>query len=68
MVLVITGALPRKGSNGQREKSVQLAIATYTPINSRHERMLLKSELLTTSTAAAAIALRLTDAFFQQLS
>jgi len=68
MVLVITGAWPRKGSNGQREKSVKLAIATYTPINLRHARMLLKVELSTTSNTAAAIAFRPTDAFFQQPS
>ena len=44
MVLVFTGASPRKGSNGQREMSVKLATATYTPIGTRHVRMFLKGE------------------------
>jgi|SoiMethySBSTD1v2_1073268.scaffolds.fasta_scaffold2209966_2 hypothetical protein len=44
MVLVITGALPRKGSDGQREMSVKLATATYTPISTQHRRMFLKGE------------------------
>jgi hypothetical protein len=44
MVLVITGASPRKGSDGQREMSVQLATATCTPISTPHRRMFLKGE------------------------